>query len=169
MRESNFYFCILFNQRNLGRIERLKQHLVAPALVICFEILKHKRLCLPFITCSLTCATPLRQHLAYSTSIFHIFIYYYVMISPLCLSMLQQCCNLSSLPWRDSNPHPVSFYLLIFGFVSLTLPLSYTASISTTRARFDFNRTAWRTYSPCHTNIVRACHWYGSLLSCCQR
>ena len=46
--------------------------------------------------------------------------------------------------------------------VILTLPVKLHGTISTTSASFDFNRTARRTYSPCHTNIVRACHWYGA-------
>lgn len=78
------------------------------------------------------------------------------------------CCNIvatSHFIVAVAGLEPASCVFLsldVLFCVSLTLPVKLHGTIFTTRASFDLSRTARRTYSPCHTNIVRACHWYGA-------
>ena len=54
------------------------------------------------------------------------------------------------------EPASCAFYLLMFCFTITYSTIKLHGIHFTTRASFDLSRTARRTYSPCHTNIVRA-------------
>ena len=122
------------------------------------------------------------------------------MISPLCLSMLQHCCNLSLIVavagfepahtnGLESNQPSLMIDIIVItdmAMISIAI-LPLCLFLTSYKRRLSFYHIELHgTISQlapvlilialpgAHThlviliNTVRACHWYGSLLSCCQ-